>query len=186
MHLWKQRLLQWWVPAQKDKENVRCLGSNWAHPTAGPVIVSRCCPCPRYTPPAPTDGELRLHSPLLGDRHLWDGAQWDPESSGQGTARWLPSPPDLGTGITSLPSQHSRPGKHNPSTEAQAPHCTPSLPALPLSTVPTAFPQLSTKPSSLTSPRAPPLLLTPPTPPACVPLPPLCLCLAPRRQTLPS
>lgn len=39
MHLWKQRLLLWWVPAQKDKGNVRCLGSNWVHPT-GPVIVS--------------------------------------------------------------------------------------------------------------------------------------------------
>lgn len=82
---------------------------------------------------------------------------------GQGTAPWLPSPPDPGTGIMSLPSQH----KHNPSTGAQLPRCTPSKAALPLSTLPTAFPQLPIKPSSLTTPGAPPLLLTPPTLPVC-------------------
>lgn len=82
---------------------------------------------------------------------------------GQGTAPWLPSPPDPGTGIMSLPSQH----KHNPSTGAQLPHCTPSKAAILLSTLPTAFPRLPIKPSSLTTPGAPPLLLTPPTLPAC-------------------
>lgn len=79
---------------------------------------------------------------------------WMPPGRG-GTARWLPSPPDPATAIVSLPSQHSMPGKHNPSTEAQLPHCTPSTAALPLSTVPTAFTQLPIKPSNLTRPRAP-------------------------------
>lgn len=81
MHLWKQRLLLWWVPTRKDKRNVRCLGSNWTHPTAGPVIVSRCRPRPCYTPPVATAGVLRLHSSLLGDQHIRDGAQWDAEST---------------------------------------------------------------------------------------------------------
>lgn len=150
------------------------------------MIVSRCCPHSHYTPPVATAGEQRLHSSLLGGRHLRDGAQQDPESPldapGRGTARWLPSPPDPGTAITSLPLQHSRPGKHNPSTEAQLPHCSPSTAALPLSmAVPTAFPQLSMKPSSLTSCRAPLSCSQVSHTPCSL----LCPCLAPQTQDKP-
>lgn len=136
-------------------------------------MLSRPC----YTPPVATAGESRFHSSLPGYWHLqMEHARTlnHPMSPGRGTAPWLPSPPHPGTGIMSLPSQHSRPGKHNPSTRAQLPHCTLSMAALPLSTVPTAFPQLPIKPSSLTSPGALPLLLTPPTLPACVTIPAPC------------
>lgn len=110
---------------------------------------------------------------------------WMPPGRG-GTARWLPSPPDPATAIVSLPSQHSMPGKHNPSTEAQLPHCTPSTAALPLSTVPTAFTQLPIKPSNLTRPRAPLSAAHTSHTPSPAPCSPLCLRLAPRTQTLPS
>lgn len=178
MHPWKQRLLLWWGPSPKGQEECEVPGQQLGSSDSRTRDCLSMLPRPCYTPPVATAGESRLHSSLPGDWHLQDGAHWDPESSlmspGRGTAPWLPSPPDPGSGIMSLPSQHSSLGKHNPSTGAQLPHRTPSMAALPLSTVPTAFPQLPIKPSSLTSPGAPPLLLTPPTLPACVTIPAPC------------